>query len=81
MAIARQCNDPILKSEVLTHVQAAANFTTQLKIICGVKAASDEDDPTTENIIITCAQGLSDAVVKCLSASESAQVRIDRDNK
>lgn len=39
-AIAAECTDPRLKADVLAMAQATATWSTQLKIISAVKAAS-----------------------------------------
>jgi len=74
-SIADECTDPRLKADVLNYAQSISSFSTQLKIISAVKAASDVPDPANENQLITCAQGLSDAVVKAVRAAESASIR------
>eukprot|EP01111_Echinosteliopsis_oligospora_P005903 TRINITY_DN1966_c0_g1_i4.p1 TRINITY_DN1966_c0_g1~~TRINITY_DN1966_c0_g1_i4.p1 ORF type:complete len:849 (+),score=349.07 TRINITY_DN1966_c0_g1_i4:153-2699(+) len=73
--IADTCTDPRLKADVLNYAQATTSFGTQLKIICSVKAAEEKPDPATENQLVTCAQGISDCVIRAIKAAESASIR------
>jgi hypothetical protein len=52
--IASRCTDPVLREQLLSLSKVPKNFGTQLKIVAAVKAASDDDDPTAENQLITC---------------------------
>ena len=52
--IASRCTDPILREQLLSISKVPKNFGTQLKIVAAVKAASDDDDETAENQLITC---------------------------
>ena len=54
--IAANCTDPRLKHNLLTVVEMVPNMAVQLKILCAVKASSDDVDPDTINQLVTCAQ-------------------------
>ncbi len=46
--IGNKCKDPVLKKQLMAICRVPKNFSTQLKIISGVKAASHDDDPEAE---------------------------------
>ncbi|EFA84300.1 putative actin binding protein [Heterostelium album PN500] len=73
---AAKCTDPKLKEQIITAAQAARNFTVQLKIIAAVKAASEDDDASTnKQQLIKCAKGLAKAVVQTINAVEVGRIR------
>jgi len=73
--IGNKCTDPILKKQLMAICKVPKNFSTQLKIISGVKAASSEDDPAAEAQLITCAQSLANAVVQTVKTAEAAALK------
>ncbi|KYQ94436.1 putative actin binding protein [Tieghemostelium lacteum] len=73
---AAKCTDPKLKEQIITAAQAAKNFTVQLKIIAAVKAASEDDDPSSNKAqLVKCAKGLAKAVVQTINAVEIGSIR------
>ncbi|KAF2070712.1 hypothetical protein CYY_007966 [Polysphondylium violaceum] len=73
---AAKCTDPKLKEQIITAAQAAKNWTVQLKIIAAVKAASEDDDSTSnKQQLVKCARGLAKAVVHTINAVEIGQIR------
>jgi len=73
---AAKCTDPKLKEQIITAAQAAKNWTVQLKIIAAVKAASEDDDSTSnKQQLVKCAKGLAKAVVQTINAVEIGQIR------
>ncbi|KAM9977350.1 hypothetical protein ACTFIR_011212 [Dictyostelium discoideum] len=72
--IADNCTDPRLKQNVLTYCDCGGNFSTQLKILCAVKS-NDFNDPTAEEQLVTCAKGLSGAVINLVKSSEAASIK------
>ncbi|GAM27905.1 hypothetical protein SAMD00019534_110810, partial [Acytostelium subglobosum LB1] len=75
--IADNCTDPRLKQAVLTQLDCGSNFSTQLKILCAVKAASD-DASTSEEQLVTCARGLSSAIINIVKSAEAASIRLKK---
>ncbi|EFA83885.1 vinculin A [Heterostelium album PN500] len=75
--IADACIDPRLKQAVFTYLDCGSNFSTQLKILCAVKAASD-DDSTSEEQLVTCAKGLSSAVINIIKSAEAASLKLKK---
>ncbi|EGG20897.1 vinculin A [Cavenderia fasciculata] len=73
--IAANCTDPRLKQAVLNYVDCGGNFSTQLKILCAVKS-DIEDDSTSEEQLVTCAKGLSSAVINIVKSAESASLKL-----
>lgn len=73
--VAAESKDPRLRTAVLNYAGATNNYGTQLKIICAVKAASDENDPTAEAQLVTCSRGLCDGVIGAVSAAEAASIK------
>ncbi|KYQ89602.1 vinculin A [Tieghemostelium lacteum] len=69
--ISDNCIDPRLKSAVQNYSDCGGNFSTQLKILCAVKSGSD-DGPAAEEQLVTCARGLSSAVINIVKSAESA---------
>lgn len=52
------------------------NFSTQLKIICGVKANLIlEDDPDAANSLVTCSRGLCKTVGEIVKLSQIAKLK------
>ncbi|EGG23992.1 putative actin binding protein [Cavenderia fasciculata] len=73
---AAKCTDPKLKEQIITAAQAAKNWTVQLKIIAAVKAASDDDDPTSnKQQLVKCAKGLSKAILETINTVEIGSIR------
>eukprot|EP01133_Synstelium_polycarpum_P002541 gene2541-2912_t len=75
--IADTCTDPRLKAAVLTYTDCGGNFSTQLKILCAVKSSSD-DDSTSEEQLVTCAKGLSSAVINIVKSAEAASLKLKK---
>ncbi|KAK5584361.1 hypothetical protein RB653_005972 [Dictyostelium firmibasis] len=74
---ASKCTDPKLKEQIITAAQAAKNFTVQLKIIAAVKAASEDDDASSnKQQLVKCAKGLAKAIVGTINAVEIGQIRV-----
>ena len=63
------------RTEVLNYSDAALNYSVQLKILSGVKAASGADDKTAENQLITCAQELVNALIQTIKSGEAALLK------
>eukprot|EP01132_Coremiostelium_polycephalum_P009270 gene9270-11362_t len=73
---AAKCTDPKLKEQIITAAQAARNFTVQLKIIAAVKAASEDDDVSSnKQQLVKCAKGLAKAVVQTINSVEVGSIR------
>eukprot|EP00727_Mastigamoeba_balamuthi_P011325 m51a1_g6815 hypothetical protein (1216) ;mRNA; f:278252-282683 len=72
--MADKCTDPRLKSDCLNYSQACQNFIVNLKIVCAVKAASDDNDPTVQEQLVSAAQGLANSVVNTVNACSAAAV-------
>eukprot|EP01132_Coremiostelium_polycephalum_P011718 gene11718-14343_t len=73
--IADKCTDPRLKQAVLTYTDCGGNFSTQLKILCAVKSSS-ENDANAEEQLVTCAKGLSSAVINIVKSAEAASLKL-----
>ena len=74
-AIGELTRDENFRRDVIGNADAAGNSSIQLKILCGVKAATVDDDPAAENQLISCAQELSQSVIKTVKAGEAAFLR------
>jgi len=72
--IGRSCTDPVLRADVMNFAQSAENHAVQLKIMAAVKAASDDDDETVEDQLVTAATGLASAVVATANACQAASI-------
>jgi len=68
------CTDPALRADVMNFAQSAENHAVQLKIMSAVKAASDDDDETVEDQLVTAATGLASAVVATANACQAASI-------
>jgi hypothetical protein len=51
------------------------NFSTQLKILAAVKAASQGRDPAAENQLVACCEGLSSGLRQTLYGVQSAKLK------
>jgi hypothetical protein len=69
------CKDPKLQDTVYVGVQAMGNFSTQLKILAAVKAASQGRDPAAENQLVACCEGLSSGLRQTLYGVQSAKLK------
>jgi len=72
-AIASECKDPKLKSNVLAFSTAANNYATQLKIIATVTESSG-GAIADQQLAVAC-KGVSGFVVQCLDAAQSASIK------
>ncbi len=73
--IANSTRDQRFRTEVLNYSDAALNYSVQLKILSGVKAASGPNDETAENQLITCAQELVNALIHAIKSGEAALLK------
>jgi hypothetical protein len=71
--LANNCRDPQLKDNILTAANAMTNFGTQLKIVAAVKAAGVGKDPTAENQLVACCQGISTSTRTALYNCQTAK--------
>ncbi|KAH3766824.1 hypothetical protein Pelo_1318 [Pelomyxa schiedti] len=69
---AASCQDPRTQEQILSWCSAAQNFSVQLKILCAVKAASVNDDPTAKSNLIKCAKGIAKSVCEVVKLEEVA---------
>ena len=75
--ILKTCGDKRLKRQLEIVMEMLPNFGMKLKIMAAVQASSlvgDRPDPQSLESLIICAQGLSDAVSRCISASQAASI-------
>lgn len=76
--IARLIIEPIqekkARNQMLIAVNAAKNFSVQLKILAAVKTASGDGDPTADGQLITCARQLVTNVIGAVNAAEVCDI-------
>eukprot|EP01092_Planopodium_desertum_P014973 TRINITY_DN77294_c0_g1_i1.p1 TRINITY_DN77294_c0_g1~~TRINITY_DN77294_c0_g1_i1.p1 ORF type:complete len:208 (+),score=67.85 TRINITY_DN77294_c0_g1_i1:76-624(+) len=73
--VSATCKDKKTANELMSMAYAAKNFAVQLKILAAVKASIDGTDPTAETQLVTCANGVANAVVKTIANAEVAQLK------
>jgi len=73
--VSRSLLDPETRDYLISMALAAKNFGVQLKILCAVKASSEGVDKTAEGQLITCAKGLTHAVIEAINYAEIAELK------
>eukprot|EP01108_Squamamoeba_japonica_P006774 TRINITY_DN5550_c0_g1_i1.p2 TRINITY_DN5550_c0_g1~~TRINITY_DN5550_c0_g1_i1.p2 ORF type:complete len:141 (+),score=80.59 TRINITY_DN5550_c0_g1_i1:284-706(+) len=73
-SLAANCRDPKLKDSITSASNAMGNWSMQLKILGGVKAASvGTKDATAESNLVSCCEGISKNVRSAMFGCETAK--------
>eukprot|EP00727_Mastigamoeba_balamuthi_P012394 m51a1_g7778 hypothetical protein (3273) ;mRNA; r:208497-218782 len=79
--VAKGCAHAGTREGLEAQASAARNFAVQLGILCAVKAASENEDPTAKGNLVKCCKGISAAVMQLVSYEHVSMLKAPRPKK